>query len=235
MINSNIWMPIYTLPKTQQAFDFTLYDPMCANNVEYEYAIVPCKTSGSTYIEGNYIVEDINSTFDGFVVADKTNIYKGMVNVNYDATDSAEYGLLQPLNKKYPIVIHNGITRYNKGTLNCAIMGYLYPKTRRLNPMDVAKERNEMIDFLNNNEVKIVKSWTGDIIIIQKIGDVTRAINSQTGYSSIGFSWVEQGHINDVELYENEVLQAIEGQPQFIVESGGEEEEEENNNIQGGD
>lgn len=218
-VGSNKWLPIYHSAKTSSAFDLEVYDPYCANGVMYTYAIVPCKTENGHYIEGNYITKNVLSTFDGFVVADSTNIFKGMVNINYDATDSAEYGLLQPLNKKYPIVIHNGITRYNKGTLNCAIMGYSYMSTRKLNTKDIALMRNDVVDFLNNGNVKVVKAWTGDIIVIQKIGDVTRAINSQTGYSSIGFSWVEQGHIDDVDLYENYTLQAISSTPDFIVKT----------------
>jgi hypothetical protein len=100
-------------------------------------------------------------------------------------------------------------------------MGYKYMKTRRINTLEVAKERNDLIDFLNDKEVKIVKSWTGDIIVIQKIGNVTDAINSQTGYSSIGFSWVEQGDINEVGLYENKILRAIDVVPPFIINDGG--------------
>lgn len=221
IIGSNIWLPIYDVPKITSAVTFTIYDPYCANGLEYEYAIVPCKKSGDGYIEGNYIVNQITSTFDGFVIADKNNLFKSVINVNYDATNKAEYGLIQPLNKKYPIVIHNGITRYFNGTLNCAVMGYNYMKTRKMNTLNIARERNDLIEFLNDNEVKIVKAWTGDIIVIQKIGDVTDSINSQTGYSSIGFSWVQQGDINEVELYENKILRAIDVVPPFIINDGG--------------
>jgi hypothetical protein len=225
-IGSNIWLPIYDIPKTGSAIDFTIYDPYSANGIEYEYAIVPCKRDGEGYIEGNYIVNQIVSTFDGYVIADKNDAYKSIINVNYNATNTVEYGLMQPLNKKYPIVIHNGITRYFNGTLNCAVMGYNYMKTRRMNTLDIARERNDLIEFLNDNEVKIVKAWTGDIIVIQKIGDVTDAINSQTGYSSIGFSWVQQGDIDEVGLYQNKILRAIDVVPPFIEKSGGLPEEE---------
>jgi hypothetical protein len=220
LVDSNKWLPLYHVAKDSASFSFNVYDPYCINGLEYVYAIVPCKKVNNSYIEGNYIIGHITSTFDGFIIADKNNLFKSMINVNYDATDTAEYGLVQPLNKKYPVIIHNGITRYNTGSLNCAIMGYKYMSTRQLNTKDIAKMRNDVIDFLNDGETKIVKAWTGDIVVIEKIGDVTRNINSQTGYSSIGFSWVEQGHIDDPEIYERGLLQAIDHVPDFMTQAG---------------
>lgn len=219
VVGTNVWLPIYNVKKTTSAFDFTIYDPYCANNTEYEYALVPCKTTVNGYIEGTYAVKTVVSKFDGCLIADNTNFFKGMVNINYDATDTREYGMLQPLNKKYPIIINNGSTRYNKGTLDCAVMGYKYMQTRKLNVSDISSERNDLVDFLNNDNIKVVKNWTGDVVVVSKVGDVTRTINSQTGYSSIGFSWVEQGHINDLNLYENKILQAIDTVPDFITKA----------------
>jgi hypothetical protein len=131
--------------------------------------------------------------------------------------------LLQPLNKKYPIVIKNGITRYNKGTLNSAIMGYKYMKTRKFDTEDISKMRNDLVNFLNDGEIKVVKDWTGNIAIVQKIGEVTRGLNAQTGYSTIGFTWVEQGQVNDKTLYEEGKLRAIDHVPQFIINAEAEE------------
>jgi hypothetical protein len=214
VINTSVWVNVYRKAISSNAdFRFTIYDPYCRNKTMYEYAIVPVLNG----VEGDYYSEQIFSSFDGFYIADKTNLFRVMVNVNYDATDKTEYGLLQPLNSKYPIIINNGITRYNNGTLNCAIMGYKYLNTRKFDTIDIAKMRNDVIDFLNNGLTKVVKDWTGNIAVINKIGDVTRGLNAQTGYSTIGFTWVEQGVANDPKLYKDKELQAIDHIPEFIV------------------
>jgi hypothetical protein len=218
--DSNVWLPIYTKHiNSSDDFHFEIYDPYCMNHRNYIYAIVPMNNG----IEGEYYTAEIFSSFDGFYIGDEDNCFRVMVNVNYDATDTTEYGLLQPLNKKYPIVIKNGITRYNKGTLNSAIMGYKYMKTRKFDTEDIAKMRNDLVNFLNDGEIKVVKDWTGNIAIVQKIGEVTRGLNAQTGYSTIGFTWVEQGQVNDKTLYEEGKLRAIDHIPQFIINAEAEE------------
>ena len=218
--DSNVWLPIYTKHiNSTDDFHFEIYDPYCMNHRNYIYAIVPMNNG----VEGEYYTAEIFSSFDGFYIGDEDNCFRVMVNVNYDATDTTEYGLLQPLNKKYPIVIKNGITRYNKGTLNSAVMGYKYMKTRKFNTEDIAKMRNDLVNFLNDGEIKVVKDWTGNIAIVQKIGEVTRGLNAQTGYSTIGFTWVEQGQVNDKTLYEEGKLRAIDHVPQFIINAEAEE------------
>lgn len=214
LASSNTWLEIYSKHiTTSEDFYFEIYDPYCMNHQNYVYAIVPIDNG----VEGDYYTAEVFSSFDGFYIGDEKNCFRVMSNVSYDATDYTEYGLLQPLNKKYPIVINNGSTRYNKGTLNSAIMGYKYMKTRKFDTFDIAKMRNDIIDFLNDGEIKVIKDWTGNIAVIQKIGEVTRAMNAQTGYSSVGFTWVEQGQINDKTLYEEGKLRAIDHLPEFIV------------------
>ena len=217
------WLTIYEKDVVNLGdCDFVIYDPYSANGITYIYSIVPVNGSG---VEGKYYSKEIYSSFDGYFGCDRNNIFKMMVNMNYDATDTVDYGLIQPLNKKYPVIIQNGYTRYNKGTFNGAVMGYKYMKTRKLDKKDILEMRNDIVDFFNDGEIKVVKDWTGNVIVIQKIGDVTRSIDSQTGYSSIGFSWVEQGKIRDQNLYgkDGNKLWAIETLPPFIQKAEAEE------------
>jgi len=212
--DSATWVTLYT--KEASATDvtsFELYDGFSASDVEYVYALVPVTSDGT---EGDYITKEVYSIFSNFYLVDNTDIFKFAVNVSHNITDSTEYGLLQPLNKRYPVVIQNGETRYNKGSSTSAVMGYKYFKTRQLDPVDIRNMRNDVCDFLNNGNIKIMKGWSGDIIVLQKIGDITRSVNSATGYSSLGFQWVEQGKHMDADLYSDGRLQAMDFVPPSI-------------------
>ena len=68
------------------------------NNVTYEYAFVPVVQG----IEGQYIINEVFSQFDGIFIADINSIYKFYSGVSYgSSTRVQKVGVFEPIGKNH--------------------------------------------------------------------------------------------------------------------------------------
>lgn len=187
----------YTLdPNTSLKFDVTDY--MSEANTEYEYAIVPV-IDFENNVESQYMINSIMSQFDGVFICDTDTIYKFAAGVSFGNGEQKNItGVYEPMGKKYPIVVANGVTNYYKSSLKATIVleDDLYNST--LDRHDEAEYRKGILEFLTNRKPKIIKDWNGNSWLVMIIDNPTVVPNNNLGFgfADVEFKYVEVGDTN---------------------------------------
>lgn len=175
------------------------------NNVEYEYAFVPVVEG----IEGQYIINDVFSQFDGIFIADINSIYKFYSDVSYgSSTRVQKVGVFEPIGKKYPIIVSNSLLNYNTGSVTGNILPKDYLINRVLDRFEMVEERKAIEDFLTTKTAKVLKDWNGNIWCVFVIDSptVNYVANYGMGISSVSFSWTEIGDLDNQEDWDTNNL-----------------------------
>lgn len=185
-------------------FIFTFQDNTAQNDTIYEYAYVPVMgNTESTNIEGEYNIEEILSKFNGVFVCDVNTIIKFYTNVEYGSLDQVhKVGTYEVLGRQYPIVVSNGLINYKKGTFNGDILPPDFMQNRTFNQSmrnAIVKQKDVVLNFLNNKQAKVLKDWNGNSWLIYITGNpsVTFANGSGMGWLNVSADWVEIGDVND--------------------------------------
>lgn len=175
------------------------------NNVEYEYAFVPVVEG----IEGQYIINDVFSQFDGIFIADINSIYKFYSDVSYgSSTRVQKVGVFEPIGKKYPIIVSNSLLNYNTGSVTGNILPKDYLINRVLDRFEMVEERKAIEDFLTTKTAKVLKDWNGNIwcVFVTDSPTVNYVANYGMGISSVSFSWTEIGDLDNQEDWDTNNL-----------------------------
>lgn len=183
---------------TVSDINFTIYDFLCGSGHTYEYAIVPILTNN---VEGSYfITPTITPSFDGVYISDADTSFKLHDGMSYGGTtDNKDVGLIKPIGRKYPIVVSNSKVRYKSGSVSGSLLGYDFISTRAINRNSVVEQTNDIMEFLNNGNPKVVKDWNGNIwlVIVTDNPSVSYDSNYGMGTATLSFNWVEQGEVNN--------------------------------------
>lgn len=201
------WITLETVPVSSvDDLEFTFIDRLNAYGVQYEYAFVPILND----IEGNYIINNVYSQFNGTFIGDFDNIYKFYYEVAYtSSTRNQQVGTFQPLGNKYPIVVANGESSYESGSVSAMILNDDYQDTRTIDKIAIVSRVNTVKDYLTNKRAKILKDWNGNIWLCMINGSPTMAYKEASGMSvpQITFTWVQIGDANSQDdLYNNGVI-----------------------------
>lgn len=154
------WVTLETVPISKvEDLEFTFVDRLNAYGVEYEYAFVPILND----IEGNYIINSVYSEFNGVYIGDFNNIYRLFFEVNYsNELRNQQIGTLQPLGRKYPVVVANGNLSYDSGTVAAMILNDDYTETRAIDKVDIVERKETLKDYLTDKKAKILKDSNSD-------------------------------------------------------------------------
>lgn len=201
------WITLETVPISKvEDLEFTFVDRLNAYGVEYEYAFVPILND----IEGNYIINSVYSEFNGVYIGDFNNIYRLFFEVNYsNEMRNQQIGTLQPLGRKYPVIVANGNLSYDSGTVAAMILNDDYTETRTIDKIDIVERKETLKDYLTDKKAKILKDWNGGIKLIMVSTSPTVAYKENSGMSvpQITFGWTEIGDANSQsDLYNNGVI-----------------------------
>lgn len=201
------WITLETVPISKvEDLEFTFVDRLNAYGVEYEYAFVPILND----IEGNYIINSVYSEFNGVYIGDFNNIYRLFFEVNYsNEMRNQQIGTLQPLGRKYPVIVANGNLSYDSGIVAAMILNDDYTETRTIDKIDIVERKETLKDYLTDKKVKILKDWNGNIKLIMVSTSPTVAYKENSGMSvpQITFGWTEIGDANSQsDLYNNGVI-----------------------------
>lgn len=195
------WITIKIIPVTNaDDLIFEIVDNIALNNTNYEYAIVPLTGSAPNYIEGEYIIEEILSQFDGVFICDTDTIYKFYAGVQYDATTTnQQIGVYPVLGKEKPIIISNGIINYQTGGLSGLILPPDYEENRTLDRTVMVKQREVLNSFLTNKKAKIIKDWNGNAWLCYITGSPSTSYvnNYGMGLMRTTVQWTEIGEPNN--------------------------------------
>lgn len=201
------WVTLETVPISKvEDLEFTFVDRLNAYGVEYEYAFVPILND----IEGNYIINSVYSEFNGMYIGDFNNIYRLFFEVNYsNELRNQQIGTLQPLGRKYPVVVANGNLSYDNGTVAAMILNDDYAETRTIDKVDIVERKETLKDYLTDKKAKILKDWNGNIKLIMVTTSPSVAYKENSGMSvpQITFGWTEIGNANSQsDLYNNGII-----------------------------
>ena len=201
------WVTLTTIPiSNAEDLVFTFNDLLNAYDVNYDYALVPIVGD----IEGNYIINSVYSKFNGVFIGDYTTIYKFLFNVQYGTeARNQQIGTFQPLGRQYPIIIANGLTSYDSGSVSASILNDDFEKTGEIDPPQIVQKKNAIKTFLTNKQAKILKDWNGNIWLCMIVDSpqITYVEGSGMRIPQVQFNWVEIGNANDQQdLYNNGIL-----------------------------
>lgn len=190
------WITLETVPIDDvEDLTFVFNDRLNAYGVEYEYAFVPVLQD----VESEYIMNSILSKFNGVFIGDYYNTYKFLYDVNYgNNSRNQQIGTFQPLGRKYPVIVNNGLLSYESGSVSAKILNDNYQDTGIVDAISVTKKKNVIKDFLTNHKAKILKDWCGNIWLCMIVDSpqVSYANGSGMSIPVVSFNWTEIGDVN---------------------------------------
>ena len=177
---------------TVDDLSFIFNDYLCYNDVAYEYAYVP--VYGTT--EGQYATSTVLSQFDGVFICDADTIFRFYAGVEYGTTDTAQQvGTFTVLGRQYPVVMSNGLSNYQTGSVTGMVLPDDYGETGQIDRKEIVQKRDKLIKFLTNKHAKILKDHNGNKWLCYVTSNPqTSYVNSfGQGVVSVGFGWTEIG------------------------------------------
>lgn len=193
------WVTLAEIPIVDtDDLNFSGEDLLASNGIEYEYAWVPVLSN----TEGNYIIEGITSNFRGVYVCDAEAIYKFSTGVKYGASQQTQQvGVFNPLGKKYPIYVTNGMSNYQTGSITGDILGN-YEETGVFNRTEMVLQKDALLKFLTNKKAKLIKDDNGNQWLCMITGNPSVQYNSSWGNGMMTVSF-EYGEVGDAENQED--------------------------------
>jgi len=176
---------------TRAAFSFV--DLGAVHGVYYTYY---CEVKN-----GDNVLETLaasgTSTFDGLMIADKNESWitrwgTSDSEFKIDIKRNTQVAYVTTLSGKYPHRVSNANTNYHSGTIN----GLFVPVGDRcgepdFDKVDVALYREAFMDFLCNNNEKLLKLPDGRAFIVSIDGSPYENWNKYDKLSTVTFSWTE--------------------------------------------
>ena len=191
------WITIYEKPiNNENDINIKTIDSNVPSNIEQTYAIVPVLQSGE---EGEYILSKATPNWEGVFISNNNKIFKLYNAVIYDTTtQNKQIGVLNPIGRKYPIIIENSENDYKSGGLQAQLYGYNFENTRKVDRNDVVKQTQDFINFIKDGSTKMITDWNGNIIMCKLVSSPTISYISSygNGITNISFTWAEQGQYN---------------------------------------
>ena len=186
---------------TEEDFKFTFNDILNENLITYEYALVMMMED----VEGDYIINDIYSNFNGVFICDTSSIYKFMAGVKYGQGQRVQkIGTFEPFGSQYPIFISNGLLNYTTGSVTGDILPADFYTDGLINRSEGVKLKKELLDFLTNKNPKVIKDWNGNIWLVMIVDNpsISYKDNYGMGLASVSFNYSEIGDpTNQEDLY----------------------------------
>lgn len=194
------WKTIYEQPvETLEDLAVHYTDYLVPSNHEVEYAYVAVIDGIDTDSATNSIETDFETYF---LCGNGGEVYPMIINVDNQVTYNRESNIIKSPGRKYPYVINNGITQYYSGSLKVSFIRM--DDKCQLDTENGWKYRNELDQFLTNGEPKILKSFEGDMWMVDIINAIPRSNEGHYQLVSQSIEWVESGDPFSIgDLYDN--------------------------------
>lgn len=181
---------------------YDYYEPS-GRDIEYSYVMVVGSSDGMGGTDTEIAKSKVKSEFTNyFICGIDGESYPMILDVDNNITYNRESNIIKSPGNKYPYVNNNGITQYYSGTVTATFI-QLDDKCQ-FDFDNSWKYRNEIDQFLANGEPKILKSFEGDIWLVNVINNIPRTNNGHYQNVSQQIEWVEAGNPFSVgDLYDN--------------------------------
>lgn len=203
------WFNMFEIPVTgADSFNFNIIDRYPSADVDYQYAVVPIIDG----LEGkyNYGIDEstgndyIACKFDGIIILDRDTEYMSRLDVSFDTQKNQTKSTVLPLNSKFPYIIKNSQNNYYSGNASATFIKiedceHAKRKSRRC--------REELLDFMTNENVKIIKYFDGRTFMVEITEVPTDAASEHPDKHTISFSFTEVGDsLSNEDMYVNGFL-----------------------------
>lgn len=180
----SIYTPIGKFPVGTIRFD----DWTAANDTEYEYSVHAL--SGT--IESSETIRTGKMDFEGWNLINKDECFMFYINTESSEIQTNEDETINENYTKYPTVI-KGKMQYESGSLTTMPMVYKDSQYE-----SVLEDLNKIRDFINNDDIKLLKNPKGDIwwVKTSKFSHNYRGQFVQNPFV-IRFDWIEVGDGRD--------------------------------------
>ena len=200
----------YEINSIEDLIGIVTEDYFLPSDYDAEYAFVPVMEGN---VEGDYILNNIHTKFNCVTIADANKAFSLRASISYGGdTKNAPIGTYTPLKGKYPIIQKNSELEYWSGSITALLLGYNFETTKKIDRKDVVQQTNDICEYFNNMESKIMKDWNGKIHLIRFTGSPTVSYNSVygNGIAQVTANWVEQGKFdNQEDLYYNGLVDIL--------------------------
>lgn len=202
------WITVYQKDiSSPDELTFIINDYIAEGNTEYEYAFVPMVHE----TEGEYAITSVLSQFNGVFMTDGNNVFKLEADVNYGTNSAVQKrGIYEPIGRRYPVVVSNGVTNYETGSISATLLPEDYnPAVNPIPRREIVAQRKLFVDFLNNHKAKVLKDWNGNILLLQITDNPTTTYLSGSGMGLVNITaaWAQTGDAtNKDDLYENGII-----------------------------
>lgn len=176
---------------------FEFRDHFVPCDIEQTYALVPV-ISGD--IEGDYITSKVTPKWQSMFVSDGKTTLKFKCGISYDTTtNNINVGIINPIGKRYPVVIQNSEMDYLSGSISGQVLGVNFEDTRQINRRDVIAQTRAVEAFLVKGKAFGVTDWNGNVLICRTIASPTHSYNQSygNGVITLSLSWAQQGKYNN--------------------------------------
>lgn len=167
------------------------------NNTKYDFRIVLIDSSNRT--RASYTTQ-IESVFNNSFICDNYHTYNITKEWSINSyAQSNQNSVYETLKSRYPIISKNAIQSYKEGQFTALLLTSLSQQSADIDRLGQTELKREFETWLSNGNAKIIKTFNGDIWLV----NVTNTISSNyykqlgNGVASTNFAWVECGYIEN--------------------------------------
>ena len=203
------WFNMFDIPvESADSFNFNIIDRYANACTQYQYAVVPIING----LEGEYNFgrneltdEELNKfEFDGIVILDRDTEYSTFLNLEMEFQKNQGSNYIVPLNSKYPYIVNNDLNNYYSGSISAAFLKFENCEYQKL---DSVQYREDFLNFLINDNFKILKIYDGRSYMIEIVDTPTDSNSEHPELHIISFNFVEVGDpLSNEDMYLNGFL-----------------------------
>lgn len=181
------WKTIYEREiHSNEDFAIEFYDYLEPSNTDIEYAYVAVISNADT----DTISTSVRSEFDCYFLVGQNESYPLELDTETTVQFNRESKTLIAPGAHYPYVINNGISRYYSGTLTATFIEF---KDDDYAVDEGWHYRNSIDQFLSDGKAKILKTFEGEMYMVNLVGNLPRTKNGHYQNVSHQIDWVECG------------------------------------------
>lgn len=195
------WKTVYEKDiKSITDFAVQFIDYLEPSNREIEYAYVAVVSTPTGLMDTDISTNSVYSQFDSYFMIGEEISYPLIIDTSNEVTFNRNSNIIVSPGNKYPYVVNNGISRYYSGTLKATFIEF---KDSDYDVDHGWDYRNHVDSFLSDGRAKILKSFEGDMWLVNVTGNLPRKTNNHYQNVSHDIQWVECGDpTSTADLYE---------------------------------
>lgn len=192
------WKTIYEKEiHTNEDFAIEIWDYLEPSHRDIEYAYVAVIANADM----DTISTEVYSEFDSYFIVGQDEIYPAIIDAETVPQLNRESKTIVSPGSKYPYVVTNGISKYYSGTFTAT---FIELKECDFDVDNGWTYRNKIDEFLTDGRAKIIKTYEGDMWMVNIVGSIPRTVNDHYQNVSQQFDWVECGDPTKIgDLYDN--------------------------------